>query len=164
MEPVWLAIVVGFFGFLTASMPVLLAWQASKAHAAEKRADNKRQDEVEARQLAVKRQVEEAARLLVVNNAKVETAAAETKGQLFAIHTLVNSDKTEALQARLDQTKISLTLMNEIVRLNRAKGDEPTQEARASIEATKVTIADLENQLRDRLVATKTVEQYTPGG
>jgi hypothetical protein len=148
-----------FLGLLvTAGMPVVVAIQASRARRQERRDDRAREDELAARTKAVAAQVDKAADLLVKSNATVAQAAKETKGQLLAIHTLVNSNLSSALQERLDQTRISLTLMNEIVRLNRLAGEEPNDDARASIDATKATIAELEAQLRDRLAATKAVE------
>lgn len=152
-DAVWLALIVGFFGALTTTMPWLLARQAAKTRAREKESDNARQDVLYTRTEEVRKKVERAADLLEENTAKVAASAEDTKIQLGGIHKLVNSDKTAGMQRELGSLKANLALMVEVVRLTSAAGREASPEAAGVIEATKKAIADLETEVRRRLDA-----------
>ena len=121
----------------------------------------------EAARLLVERQDEsagkaaEAARLLLAANERVaaQTAAATkaTQGQLQQIHTLVNSNLTEAQQRQLDAMKIMIVTMKEVVRLN-ARDGEPSQEAVLEIERAQGRADALQHDIKRREEQTKVGE------
>jgi hypothetical protein len=151
MEAVWLALVVGFFGVLTASMPVWLARQASAARAAEKAADYARQDVVAAK-------VEEAAKAAREVSQTLAATTKTTNDKLDVIHTLVNSNMTAALQAEYDATTRELAMMHEVIEVKKTMGREPTEMALAAIKATEEKLGELRATLDDRLKQAKVVE------
>lgn len=80
------------------------------------------------------------------------------EGKLDVVHTLVNSDKTMALQIQHDGLVRELVLLRVVVDLHRNAGHEPTKEAVDEIGRTELQIADLEKLLAERLVQAETVK------
>lgn len=106
--------------------PLVLSYFQHKARVAEKREDWRRQDEV-------------AARLLVENS--------KTNGKLDAIHSLVNSDMTEALHAQLVALRGQAQLLSRAI--VRAEYDDEAS-ATAALEAVHMQIARLRQLIEDR--------------
>jgi hypothetical protein len=183
MEAVWVALIVAVLG------PILLSWLQNRARRqeklddavqrrAEKLEDYARQDKVAAEARAVAAQAAEAARLLARRQdesaARVDEVAiqaeeaarlllesnAEANGKLDTIHILVNSNMTAAMQAELDATQRELTMMREVIRLNKLAGTEATTDAAAALKATELKIAELRANLADRLKATEEANAY----
>ncbi len=138
----------------TVVTPVITAIVVNRSRLAEKAEDYTRQDAVAARAEAVSRALEngqiKAATLLVENNKVVAAAAAETQGQLKVIHTLVNSSLTAAMQSSLDDKRVTLVLMREIIDIKQRQGTSPTMDALAALEAVRGKIGELEAKLDDR--------------
>lgn len=115
----------------------------------DKAEDFRRQDEVarQAREAAALLLAEQknTARLLLENNKVVAQSAAGVKSDLQAIHSFVNSDKTEAMVREL-------ALLREIVALRKQGGEDPGPDILAEI-------AKLEEVIASRLETTKSVER-----
>jgi hypothetical protein len=82
---------------------------------------------------------------------------AENGGKLDVIHTLVNSTLTAAVESELDSVQQALASIIELVKIQRASGEEPAPETLAAIDAARIKIAHLQQQLADRLVAAQRV-------
>jgi hypothetical protein len=136
-DAVWVAMIVAV---PTTIAPVLLRITDSRARQNEKQQDYARQDAVAAQARLVAERLE----LNQVNTRRqverIETSAMNERrilgGKLDEIHQFVNSDMTA-------QKRTNLALLQEIVALKRAAGDEPS-------EATLKTIRDLEEEIRQR--------------
>jgi len=143
---VQVAVVVGFFALVQL---YVTGHQRSK----DKKEDWARQDELKDQEREEREEVAahaaKAAALLLAENKKVATAAEETKATLKDIHTLVNSDMTEARQGELSTTRLL------VVALRRGPQDKETQSA---IDAAEIRANELETILADRLVAQQKVE------
>jgi hypothetical protein len=131
MTAIGVALIVGVFGFLG---PYLL-----------KRQDWKRQDDVAKR-------VAEAAVLLVESGKTTNT-------KLDEIHTLVNSNMTESMQAELAATVRELATLQEVVHLKESTGQSPSDDTRVAIQVAKGRIAELRAVLADRLAQNGTSEE-----
>jgi hypothetical protein len=158
-------IVVLIAGTTSVTGPVILAWLTGRQRHKEKVEDWTRQDAIASKQQSaadlVALQAQEAAALLLASNKKVATAAAQAAtshdekledlavGQA-AIHTLVNSQMTDALQSQLEAKRESLAALLEIIDLKKAAGQEPTPEALAAVDAIQVKVGELEHNLADR--------------
>jgi protein involved in sex pheromone biosynthesis len=157
------AIVIAVFASVTA--PLLLTLLTSRQRRAEKEQDYKREDDreeereekamaraavVAAAAEAVREKAEEAARLLQENNVVTKSRLDSLDAGVERVHTLVNSDKTAALQRDLDSAKEKLILLTEIVELKRAAGLNPHAETSGAIAETKRRISELGIELDDR--------------
>ena len=91
-----------------------------------------------------------------------DARAKQTNGQLKEIHTLVNSNLTEALRAELESTMRELASLKLIVDLNRERGREPTIEALALIGSTEKRIKELQVNLDHRVKQAKLLDQTHP--
>jgi hypothetical protein len=145
-------------GFLVLMGPLLLAALNNRARRKEKREDWARQD-------AVAEKAAEAATLLLAANERVakDTRAQSVKLDALAdgqavIHTLVNSNVTKEMEARLEGSRRELIGLREIVELRQASGQQPSEQALAIILATEEGIHELENDLNDRRRQQKVVE------
>lgn len=87
------------------------------------------------------------------NEEMAEKHRIETDGVLHQIHTLVNSNMTEAKKGELDSRRTNLVLLNASVAANHQAGIEPTPDILGVIEATKTKIAALDAELKDRAIA-----------
>jgi hypothetical protein len=81
---------------------------------------------------------------------KVERTTALTNTKLDAIHTLVNSNMTAAMQAEFDSVQRELVLLKEVFALRRGAGIEMTTDAEAALKTTEARIADLRAALMQR--------------
>lgn len=119
-----------------------------------RKADWARQDQVAADAKAASKELidgqKQAAQLLLKNNEQVTALGEETQKQIKVIHTLVNSEKTEAKREALDTHVTQLAFMREIVDLKRVAGHEPTVEALAAIEAICLKIDIMKKDLEQR--------------
>jgi uncharacterized membrane protein len=131
--------VLAIFASITA--PVILMNRTAAMHREDRLADYARQDAIA---LAAR------------------TASEKTNEKLDVIHTLVNSNMTAAMQAELDAIRREIVMMREVVALNLAAGREPTVEALAAIEATKLKITALEAQLAYRAAAVEAADLAAP--
>jgi hypothetical protein len=120
-----------------------------------RRQDFARQDQVAA-------QAAEAARLLLqANERRAKQSAQEfaaTQRQLAQIHTLVNSNLTEAQGRELEATRAMLITMQEVVDLKRKGGVEPSQEAIDAIDATRSRVDALSRDLAQKVEQTKVAD------
>lgn len=164
-DAIWVALIVAVPSTIG---PLLVA----RATGRERRKD---QEQDWARQDKVVEQAEEAAELLRKSNqeqaAAAAAVAAATQGQLQAIHVLVNSNLTGAIQDQLAAREGQLAVMLELVDLKRATGREPTSEALAAIESTQAVISELRTRLADRQRQTEVADEQiasippaAPGG
>jgi hypothetical protein len=150
---IW-TIVVAVFASVTA--PILLALLYQRVNNQNREADYARQDEVArkaaaaAAEQATKAGQDEAAKLLEIANSAVVQTAAETNGKLDAIHVLVNSNMTAAMQSELDSIRRELLMMRQVLELKQAAGVPPTAEALQDITDTEHRVGDLAARLDDR--------------
>ena len=101
-----------------------------------KREDWRRQDEVAKRAATVAVKLQE-------NGVKIND-------KLDIIHTLVNSNVTKEMEARLEGARRELVGLKEIIDLKRAAGSEPNKDTLASLISTEEGIHLLETDLQDR--------------
>ncbi len=113
MEFVLVALISAVIG------PVILSWLTGRQRKTERMEDWARQDQV-AQQ--AKKASNELIKLNTLNGEQANINAKETKSQLDSvalqasqIHTLVNSNLTAQIQAELDATTTSLSLMQESI-------------------------------------------------
>lgn len=136
----------------TTASPIILSVITANQRRKEKIEDYSRQD-------AVAAQAAEAARLLLDANERVArqtaTASTETQGQLRQIHTLVNSNLTQEMQARLVALDAQIVLTQEVMRLNTAGGIAPTEAARTALENLEHTAEGLRRSLTERAAVTE---------
>jgi hypothetical protein len=132
-------------------------WLARKA----KQQDWDREDKVA-------EQAAQAAKLLLAANERVAGTSAVMNGKLDVIqegqkviHTLVNSNLTSEMEERLASDERGLVSLNEIVRLNRLQGHEPSHEARAVIQSTEKRIGELKSKLKDRFEQQQKIDEQT---
>jgi hypothetical protein len=152
--------------FASVTAPLIVVYLTARQRHREKQQDYDRQDEVARRAEDVARaaqgvakQAAEAATLLVDSNERVAVAAREqakvTNGKLDAIHTLVNSNMSAAMQSELDATVRDLAMMREVIALRATAGREPTAEILSAVSATEDRIAELRAVLADRAQQTE---------
>lgn len=80
-----------------------------------------------------------------------EKAAAIANARLQEIHTLVNSNLTDALGRELAATQAMLVTMREVVALKRERGFEANPESLQAIEMTATRVAALQRDLDHRI-------------
>ncbi len=135
----------------TTASPVILSVITARQRQREKAEDYKRQDDVAAK-------AEEAAALLLAANERVAhqtaTASSETQAQLRQIHTLVNSNLTQEMEARLVALDAQIVLTHEVMRLNTAAGADPTEASQAALLSLERTAEGLRRSLTERATAT----------
>jgi hypothetical protein len=163
-------VVVAIFSAVTA--PLFLMWWMNRQRRKDKEQDYAREDKIREedreRQDAIADQAAEAASLLLDSNARVAAAAAVANARqaergkelhhkltkvgdtVDVVHTLVNSDKTAAMQAQLDSTERELVMMRENAELHKLLGRDPSAEALAAIKAAQVKIEELRAELTAR--------------
>jgi multidrug efflux pump subunit AcrA (membrane-fusion protein) len=105
----------------------------------------------------VARKAEEAAELLLAANELIAERDRIARQKLESleigverVHTLVNSDKTAAMQRDLDGHEEKLVLLREIVDLKHAAGGEPQPQTLGAIAATEQRILALHEELAER--------------
>jgi hypothetical protein len=135
-DTIWLALIVIAGSVVT--------WLLARM---DRREDWRRQDKVAADARDAKAAVETVRTTLAA-------ATRTTNDKLDVIHVLVNSTLTAAKQAEYDATASSLVLMREVVRLNRAAGEGPNEDALAAIEQTEAKLGKLHADIADRVKAT----------
>jgi hypothetical protein len=141
-----------FLGLLvTAGMPVVLAWQASRARRQERKDDNDRQDAVAAR-------VEEAAKATKEVSKTLAAATQTTNDKLDAQHLLINSLYTASKQGELVMAEVALLALKDNADLRRAMGKEPTTQAVGAVEALEAKVKELRAELSERAAAAKVAE------
>jgi hypothetical protein len=161
---VWVAIIVACSSL---TGPLLLnamnTRAARKAKSAEdiqrrleKQEDYDRQDLVAAR-------AEKAAKMLEDSQAAIVDAVSNTDGKLDAIHTLVNSHLTGALQAELGATEREVEKMRMVVTLKKQAGAEPSAGALAAIKSTEERIEELRQIIKERLEQTVIANHQSAG-
>lgn len=133
METVFVA---GIVAITSMFGPLILAMLTNKQRRAEKQEDYKRQDAVA-----------EAAKQAVT---AVNHASEISTVKLDAIHALVNSNLTAVMKAELDATVRELRLMKEVIRLNRALGQEPTGEVLQSLAEAETNVSTLKSRIETR--------------
>lgn len=145
--------VVAFAGVVISSalVAIIQGWlkrreniQLAEIRKAERQEEHERQDAV-------------ADRLLQANQKVADQAELQSR-QLGQIHTLVNSDKTTAMEV-LHTTELTLLSVSlEVVSLKRELGIEPTEETLANLEAIRDRIHSLEIDLSTRAEQSALVE------
>jgi hypothetical protein len=165
--PLIATIAVAIFASVTA--PLLIYLLMGRQTRATQKAEWDRQDardkERKEREDAVAEEAKGAAAktaaTLLAANGEVASALVETNGvtndkldildkNVERVHTLVNSDKTAAMQRDLDSAERELILLEEIVDLKAAAGAQPKPETLGAIDATRRKIAELLLELEDR--------------
>jgi hypothetical protein len=150
MEAVWLALIVAAGAFAN-------AWFSAHVARRNRNEDYARQDEVAARADAVASKAEEAARLLVIDNARraaaLETSDLLVNGKLDQIHGLVNSTLTAAKESELYALRGQLAALLRILDL------QPTGADRADVAELERRIAELAAQLADRATQTEMADR-----
>jgi hypothetical protein len=147
---------------LAGKQALALAAQVAKEASARQLADWDRQDKVAAKLDIARVEANAVARANVVRTNEVARLAAATAAvqtsQLKQIHTLVNNDKTDVLQAELNQTRITLALLRRFVALDDTAGRVSTSDDLVAIQVAEANILRLETTLADRGVQLREVE------
>jgi len=149
MEAIYVAL-IALFG--TMCSPLVLAYFVARRRHADKLEDYARQDLVAAQAAA-------AARLLLEANERVAAQGDVTNGKLEAIHTLVNSQMTAALQAELAATVREAAMIREVSAMRAINGLPPRGEARIALASCDLRVAELQDIIADRLRRTEIAEQ-----
>lgn len=149
--------------------PFLQWWLSRRT----KREDWARQDKVVEKAKKAAAQVSKAADLL--KNAQADTirrsdevkkvAARESRairGQLGIIHNLVNSNVTALKQSELDGLRREVVLMDNIFKLSKAAGVEPTNDQLGALASTREKILNLETELEDRQTQQEIIDDKAP--
>lgn len=106
-----------------------------------------RADAVEARR---KKESDEVASLLKTNTAALVTTTGETQGQIREVHHLVNSDKTDEMESRLEVMQAALVSLMEISELVKALGRPESEGARTRLSSMRDRIENLTRMLEER--------------
>ena len=151
---------------IVALSAIINLWITGYQRKSERREDYRRQDEVAAK-------AEEAAKLLLMNQQRALVATEEvarvaaeshtsTDRQLERIHTLVNSDRTAALQSWRDQAQLTLLGLKKIIALDNDAGRPPSPEDLASIDLVESQLVKLNEELDDRAKQQAIVDAEDP--
>jgi Tfp pilus assembly major pilin PilA len=135
-------IIVAAMGTVLA--PSILNYLNNRAQAKARQADWARQDKVAARVEQVAIAAAEVAQAAAHEAAAV---ALGTTGQLATIHTLVNSNLTEAMRNELTATSAMVEALREVVDLRTAQGDDPGRGLLADITSAQRRVSALERDL-----------------
>jgi len=161
------AIIIASFAFITAATTPLIQ---SYIRRQDKKADYLRQDEVAERaktdnakllesQEKLASQNNETARLLVQSNEKSDHRSDVQDAKLDQIHTLVNSNLTAEMQARLVTLRSFLDVSLKYALHPPTMGEAELAELASSIADTRSEIAKLAAQLEDRLQQTQVASE-----
>jgi hypothetical protein len=105
-----------------------------------------------AEQRATRERTDEVAKLAAA-------AAALTASQLTQIHTLVNSDMTQARKELLDQTRLLLAMYRQTIESDRAAGRQSLPADIKAVEDAEAKVEELQGILADRLAQQRLVEK-----
>lgn len=148
------AFIVGLFGFLGAAAPVWLTNRQRRRERAEDRADQARvratAEATAGKVDAVVAKTDTATDRIAEAAAAAQQASTATLGKLAEIHTLVNSNLTEAVQGELDSCERELASLKELVALRQTLGQEASLDAIAKVKETEQRILKLRAKLEDR--------------
>jgi hypothetical protein len=112
------------------------------------------------------KQARQTATLLLASNAQIarraQLANADTAAALRKIHTLVNSNLTEAEQRELDATRVMLASMREVATLKEDKGLSVSVETRAAMNIAEARIAQLAANLAHKQHQTSVADALEP--
>jgi hypothetical protein len=139
---------VAIFTSLTA--PTLLFYMTARQHTRDKRQDWARQDLVAKRVAEATEAAQEIAHAATAAQDLAATHLRKVGETVEVVHTLVNSDKTAAMQRELDDKRNALVMLREINRLQALAGGEPTEESLGAISATKSRIESLTAEMAER--------------
>jgi len=153
LDGILIAAIVAFAGIIG---PAFLAWVNGNQRRAEKLEDYRREDEVAAKAAEQGKLIVAS---VVANTAEIASNSITTNGKLDVIHTLVNSNMTQAMQAELDATIAQLVLMREVIDMKKASGVVPSEDTVSAISIIEKRIAELTVQLQERSSAANTVVQ-----
>jgi len=157
-----LLVAIGTTIFASVTGPLVVVLILARQQRKGKELDWEREDERDAqKKQEAEERAEKAAAQLLAANEEIATHLAETNGQtqdrldgldagIERVHTLVNSDKTAAMQRDLDSAKEKLVLLGEIADLKHAAGLAPKPETLGEIESTERRITELQAELDDR--------------
>ena len=165
MDPaVYVAIIVACSSLtgplLLNAMNTRAARKAKSAEDIQRRLE--KQEDYERQDLVAKR-AENAARALEKSQAVIADAVAGTDGKLNAIHTLVNSHLTGALQAELGATEREVEMMRMVVTLKKQVGAKPSATALDAIKSTDERIKELRQIIKERLEQTVIANHQSEG-
>jgi hypothetical protein len=101
---------------------------------------------------------DEVARLAAATAASTELKLDQLDLQTKRIHTLVNSDMTAARQEQLDQTRVTVQILERVIALAVSKGQVPEPQDVLDLSTAKESIANLEAILADRMEQMRKVQ------
>jgi len=88
--------------------------------------------------------------VILKSNAAIGTAAVKANKEnaiaLGSIHTLVNSNLSEAKKGKLEATRLTLTALEEVLDIKKAQGLTVSEESRAIIAKVKGEIAEMASE------------------
>jgi len=152
------ALIVAVPTMLTAvAVPIILRLLDMKERREKEDRDDRRTGEIA-------RRVEEVARVtkqrgdtatdeIFKNRQATVDSASVTNEKLDKIHGLVDGTMSTAIQSELDATKRELAMMNELIEMRKAHGQEPTRIALDALASTSGRIVELTKQMADRNAA-----------
>jgi hypothetical protein len=157
-------------GLLSAALVGLLSggttWLSIRANGRERRKDQQatwdRDDQVaakaaEAARLLLAAQQESIARTDAVAD-HVAASTSVTTAKLEVIHTLVNSTLTAALLAALDASRSELVTLLKMADMQRAHGDDPSEDELASITVLRRKVGELSAAMQEREAQTRAAD------
>ena len=156
-EIVAVALIAGVVG---PSVIAILTWWLRRS---EKKSDYEREDARELarqkREDAVAARVKEVAEEQRTNTERTHHQLDEIEKTGVITHKLVNSNMTGQMEDSLASKEAELTALEEIIRLNKLLGHEPSVQSLAVIETTKEAIIKKKAELADRLTNAEAIEE-----
>jgi hypothetical protein len=143
-----LAACIAIFTSLTA--PTLLFYMTGRQHSRDKKEDWARQDLVAKRVAEATEAAQEIAQAATMAQDLAAEHLRKVGETVEVVHTLVNSDKTAAMQRELDDKRAALVMLREINRLHALAGGEPSEESLGAIAATESRIGELTAEMVQR--------------
>jgi hypothetical protein len=157
--------VLGIAGIIITGLvgPQVLARQAAKVRAAEKKEDWARQDEVAARVIAAaaaaEAKADAVAERLVENDTKVTGKLDGLAESQEIITTLVDGSYTRAMQSELDAKEALLVVLKREIARDKRDGLPVDEDAVTRVKELKASIVEARKALDARLAAVKVAEK-----
>lgn len=153
---------------VAAVSPLLLAFYNRRMSRKDRADDEERRNGERLRQDEVAIQAANVAAALIKSNSEVaaitQQAATETSARLAAIHTLVNSNLTQAQERELDATRAMLGAMREVMTMKQDRDLPVTPETIEAIKIIEARITIMAGDLAHKDQLTKLAERLLVEG
>lgn len=153
---------------VAAVAPLLLAFYNRRMMRKDRAEEQERRDDEKTRQDEVAVQAAKVAAALIKSNSEVASithqAATETAARLAAIHTLVNSNLTQAQERELDATRAMLGSMREVMAMRQDRDLPVSPETIDAIKMIEARITVMAGDLAHKDQLTKLAERLLVEG